>query len=677
VNEQDVHALVRRTWRHPESASLDLLHDLVSAIQRRGMSPGAADVAGRLLRTFLFEPIARETIGGMMRLLRTPDLSPHACGALLRTLRYARTWRPDLLDLDAILDLAACDHLASHRGFLLRYLVEPLMLAGVARPVPALFGEEAKYLRYLLGQGGAFPLHARVRVGLQRGPKRVLAVHNIDDGQGDELVRMVPLLQSLLDCNPELEIVALTRRLYLYDHPRVRPVSIRDEAAANELLAQRFDLVIDFFETNVMRVNYVPGLELRLRAHVGKARPFLFLSAIKGYNHFVFHTVAIDGRNFAARLGLDRARTGGIYDPTLRLIAELGLPARVGQQKPAAGSILTGAALPEADRLWESLVGGTTRPIAIVSPFGGREPLKGYTAPAFPDLARELEALVDEGFTVLLLPNGTPWGNASAAREVAARIDPGRRHHLRLAPDPAGEPDAADRVMRSFKYLVERSDLAVSVEGWMTHMAYLLGRPYRMVMLPYSHPPQWHPSPASGNQRVLPSIALRDTVFPAPRYPRKDQLLLVLDGLRTAPIDEAARELDAAMASPDRQIREAAVRAWTAHLPDARARDALLQGLRDKAGPVRLEAAAAFLDRRIDLTRELGGDYEPILRCHSWIAERRWGEVLRAGKVAHYPLCVAMDDEDDVIRGEASWAFQQLTTGASLARRSWTPDSES
>lgn len=376
----------------------------------------------------------------------------------------------------------------------------------------------------MLGKGRSLPLHETVRRRLAEGPARVLAIHNINDGQGDEMVRCVPLLQSLLDFNPLLKATILTRRLYLYDHPRVDPVSIRDRDAIGRLLAGRFDVVIDFFEPVVPGVNYDPQVESLVQGHVRRRKPFLFLSSVKGDNHFAYQTVAVDGHNLAAKLGLDRIRTGNIYEPTLRLLAELGLPPRIGEQKPRTQCLLTGNHLAEADCQWETLTGGGGRPVAMVSPFGGRAALKGYTSGRFPALAQKLEAIIGEGYRVLLLPNGTPWGAASHAAEVAALVAPDCRRHLVVAPDP-GQAADPDQVMRVFKYFLKRADLAVSVEGWMAHMAYLLGNPYRILMLPYSHSFHWHPYPPGRNQRVEPSLSGSDPATDLPGYPRKDHLL--------------------------------------------------------------------------------------------------------------------------------------------------------
>ena len=57
-----------------------------------------------------------------------------------------------------------------------------------------------------------------------------------------------------------------------------------------------------------------------------------------------------------------------------------------------------------------------------------------------------------------------------------AELDLGRRVGLTERP----ELSYADRVMRLFTYFAVSADLVVTVEGRMAHLAYTLGRPFRL-----------------------------------------------------------------------------------------------------------------------------------------------------------------------------------------------------
>ena len=88
-----------------------------------------------------------------------------------------------------------------------------------------------------------------------------------------------------------------------------------------------------------------------------------------------------------------------------------------------------------------------------------------------------------------------------------------RSSHVRVAPDPAapdGAPDLApgerpevngsDRVMRLFKYFAGYADLVVTVEGWLMHIAYAMGRPFRLLF--------------RGPRQLLPLGAFRQQLVP-------------------------------------------------------------------------------------------------------------------------------------------------------------------
>src|SRR5262249_28140416 len=128
----------------------------------------------------------------------------------------------------------------------------------------------------------SFPLHALVAERLRHGPVRVLFIQNVADGQGDELIRVVPLLSALLEFNPELQGVLVTGRGYLYGHPRVRLVPIDDGQAVRQLLEQPFDGVVHCFETSAALPSYDDGLGTEVEAYVQLRAPFLYLVARTG-----------------------------------------------------------------------------------------------------------------------------------------------------------------------------------------------------------------------------------------------------------------------------------------------------------------------------------------------------------------------------------------------------------
>jgi hypothetical protein len=351
--------------------------------------------AGELLGFLLATPAAPDALAILLDLLERPHLPPAAYDPLVESLAYASSWVPARLELETLVALAECPHLDGKRERLLHRTIEPAIFAQpAALSVPILERLCRLYaghpslrycLYYLAGRPdvpdgvrsmaaaattGQFSLHAPVARQLGQGTARILVVQNIADKQGDEIIRVVPLLDALLCFNPLLEVVLITGRAYLYTHSRVTPVPIEEQARTGAVLRERFDGVIDFYEPVVPEVNYDRELERLLQAYVKAHAPFLYLASLKGWNHFVYQRVDVQSHPYAAALGLNLQRIANVYETTFRLIAELGLPLRLGEEPPVADAILAGLPCHQAGAAWSGLVSRNAqrRPVAPAPP---------------------------------------------------------------------------------------------------------------------------------------------------------------------------------------------------------------------------------------------------------------------------------------------------------------------
>ena len=204
------------------------------------------------------------------------------------------------------------------------------------------------------------------------------------------------------------------------------------------------------------------------------------------------------------------------------------------------------------------------------------------------------------------------------------------------------------------------------------HVSYEIGKPYRLLMMPYSGQMEWHPYGASRGQHIVGGMSpatspgngselLRESDGPPlPRYPRKELLLYLLHGLGKMDPSFASDPLLLASRSEDRHVRAAAIAAL-AGFDDEDIGKVVLGALRDRSWEVRAAAAEGLLRSRRDLRWELDEGYEPILRCHVFIGERRWSEVVATGRAAVVPVILAMEDEDPVMRREAKYWFKKMT----------------
>ena len=280
----------------------DALIESVAELLWTGSPPDHIARRGGKLWEFLATSDAAPRAWALLsQILQDPRLGPETRARLVPLVGTFAQWREDLVDLDALLTLAACPELATHRAALLDHGVERAVFSGPEhftlprlRRLGELFGHLTRY-RYVLyalaGRpglppaarthveaelGGRFTFQERAATILTRRPIRVLVVMNVGMGQGDEMVRLVPLLQALLDANPALTITLVTRRRYLYDHPRVTVVPIGDDVLVQAALREPFDGLLEFFQPEwahfVHRLELHPAIE-ELRA----ARPPAFL----------------------------------------------------------------------------------------------------------------------------------------------------------------------------------------------------------------------------------------------------------------------------------------------------------------------------------------------------------------------------------------------------------------
>jgi hypothetical protein len=156
--------------------------------------------------------------------------------------------------------------------------------------------------------------------------------------------------------------------------------------------------------------------------------------------------------------------------------------------------------------------------------------------------------LIDDGYYVVLMPNGQPWGSAELAHQVASSLDATRQAYVVVADDPAqgkGDVTFEHHGVRSLPYAsyqmrlqlcaIGAADLVVAAEGWMMHAAYLLGRPFRTLMMPYSAGVDWHPYGRTRRQCGADAVAKSPGGIPDPavpvRGPHKRALSAALNGL--------------------------------------------------------------------------------------------------------------------------------------------------
>ncbi|MEM1180514.1 MAG: hypothetical protein AAGM22_19370 [Acidobacteriota bacterium] len=511
-------------------------------------------------------------------------------------------------------------------------------------------------------------------------PARLAVVQNLDIGQGDEILRLGPWLAILLGLWPDVRCEVITRRRHLWDHPRIQPISIDDQSAVRASLdaADGLAWTDEPLTPEIRLVDWLPT-ELRRRS---RSASWVFEMVTRNCQP-VFRQLRIDGVDRLSELKPDLPPRHA-YDTLQRLALQLGAPwigAAASEPEGGAetGSPFIGRGSAECDAAVARLRGGPSRPLAVVQPFGGFAEVKGYTRSDGGRLLLELEALVGEGFEVVLMPTFEPWGTAAVVRRLIDRLAPHVARHVRAAADPADPPAwleeraelrPQDRVMRLYKFLIARADLVVAVEGWVCHLASLLGRPVRMVLWAGSFSPDWYPRDATWAAGLSPGCPPRSADLSGAAAPPvlclTDRGLLDLALGAGLPGDSLELLVPRLFASQDPETRAMALRAATPRLDSPRLTDVATRGLADRAAAVRFAAATGWLGRPDLLGRWPASPQ--TLEAHRWIASEAWARVVPLGLAALPALAVAAKGERDFTRRQAQRLLESILRNRAAGR---------
>ncbi len=551
--------------------------------------------------------------------------------------------------------------------------------------IDALSGESAPYMvwqeRHLFRAGKNCYTQTQSGTALPellKGDSQLLVVHNIVDGLGDELIRCNALLQAILDGCPQASITLFTDRQFLYDHPRVRALPIKDTQLFSEELTRHWHGIIDFFEPYLPSNSYNCAVEIELKKHLEGNIPPFYIWARKDLNHYVIESVLLNGQQYAEKWHLKERRLPLSYETSMRLITELGLPLRFGEQESGAGWLLSALPEPAANQRWQSLLGelsercnGEKRPVAILNVFGGQSSLKGFQKSTYERLHQIMAQLVESGFNLVLVPNGDGWGGPAEIKTLISDLPFGLKRHTIAAPlaDAANSHES----MRWIKYFASWSDLIVAVEGWMMHLAYALGKPYYLLMAPYSYGSEWHPHGRSINQGqwlgvkeralrtefVLPDAGSRGVVPPLLHRPEKNLLQAALAVWGAVGDVQLGQRLLYWMGSEDKDIRNWVLTAL-GRIDASAFQTELVRALEDCNREVRSAAASALLAGGKDLTAVLGADWHNLLMAYQLLGQFRFQEVRPLGQASFRALRACLNRDESEVHRDATIMLESM-----------------
>ena len=199
----------------------------------------------------------------------------------------------------------------------------------------------------------------------------------------------------------------------------------------------------------------------------------IFINGDKSTDPLVYINLDVDGQKvplFEHRLNA--------YEDTYRLLAMMGIPFNVGEEPKE--NIFTNKLSPELDKWWNSEVTEKNierRPVTVFNGFGRESSPKGFKdVSAFSKAIRDM---ITKGYFVVVLPNDHYWGTIEIAEKFVANVPNELQKFFIIAPGPKSQP-------LLHKYISAKSDLVVTVEGGMMHLAYNQGKPLIAIKMPFS-----------------------------------------------------------------------------------------------------------------------------------------------------------------------------------------------
>ncbi|MBA3994973.1 MAG: hypothetical protein C0469_15750, partial [Cyanobacteria bacterium DS2.3.42] len=505
---------------------------------------------------------------------------------------------------------------------------------------------------------------------------KLLIIHNIVDGLGDEIIRTGAIAQAFLDAHPDNEVVLFTDRLFLYEHPRVHVHSIRDNQQFNEELEKQWNGIINFFEPYLPENSYNLEIQARLRERLVSLTPSIYVQARKDVNHYVFESIKIENTEYAQQWNLQKRLLPLNYDTTMRFISHLGLPLRTGEEIAKAGNIYACNPNSQVQQTWqdikdtfESRHKQKGRPIAIINAFGGQTALKGFQRSQYGQLAKILSQLIEQGYDLVLVAIRESWGSREEIDAILTALP--EKHRVHAISAPASEADNAQQKMRRIISFVALADHIVTVEGWMMHLAYSMGKKYDLLMAPRSQKAEWQPHGRSANQGNALKITqeqqcsnfalpLKDgSTPPLLHYPAKDLFNAAIGIWRMTADRYLAQRLLYWMGSADPDIRKGVIAA-VGSIDTAFFQTELLKALQDCNREVRASAASSLLSADRDLRNELGEDWKNVLEAYRLLGEFRFQELRPLAHAAYRPLRACLNNDEFEVNRDAKIMLEAM-----------------
>jgi hypothetical protein len=307
-----------------------------------------------------------------------------------------------------------------------------------------------------------FAMRERLRTP---GAHVAIGVTGCEMGIGDELLVTGPLLRALLNHSAELKLTLFTRRDFLYNHPRI---SIENSNLSEKIRVSPASAIIGVHR---LIAGFLSFYE-QCRCRSADGHPVFSAEMITGDNQTSTRILKLGRQNLVQA----ERSYGPMYQNSYEMLAYLGLkdPFLLPETRDWQSPFRPPVAKSEGRNSYMSqIVRAAARgKVVLLNLWGGESPSKGFDRDYLFDTT---EKLTEEGFFVVVAPNGTRWGSNKITSDSLSYFG----KNILILPDPSEAPGLLERAVHAV-------DLVVTCEGGMMHYAAQSGISTLLLLNSYS-----------------------------------------------------------------------------------------------------------------------------------------------------------------------------------------------
>jgi hypothetical protein len=324
--------------------------------------------------------------------------------------------------------------------------------------------ENWKYFDYFKNANlTGFPLAKDAIDILKFKDTKCLVIHNIRESLGDEWIREKHFLQALLDSNKDLQITIVTDKTFLYNHPRINALNIKNDDILNTLDKSKFSMVYNQFYENGAYSDEVQNFVVE--KYRNKTPIYIETACESNFHDASVSFISLMKNNLRKIEIFSQKSLENLYTMTLKTCVHLGLPTHNLDKI----NILCANQYQPAEKWWKENILNKNylknRPVMVYNFGGGTFEDKGHTKFEIDVAAKEIVNAIDKGFSVVVLSATSEWNNHEIISKISELI-PEDKQKFCIKNVPTPKEDSFLQF-----HIIRMSNCIKSVEGGVAHLA--------------------------------------------------------------------------------------------------------------------------------------------------------------------------------------------------------------